>query len=354
MAGKTIRIDLVDLNRELQTRAGTDEATAQEYAERMSDGEKFPPVTVFIIDGVYHLADGFHRVRAAELNGKRSINAEVREGTIEDAIIYGGTANNKQGKRLTREDAQHFMRMVWERRETIFGGTPTGGNFATRCGVSRRTGERFVAEREAEMQPTESTSNASMTHFSPPVRIAADRRKYPVRPMRPMKPSTPIAPVTMPVRPSIVPGEDAQDGAPVVASSAPVTQAAPIGDKYLDANGKAHAVPLDRFGVEIHPPIIPTFDDTEMSKLDAAIKTASALRVMVRKEIENGAPAFAAVRQDAVIELDNAYNYLKAAKPFCVCRWCQGYGCTACHGRGWQTADEYERNPNEFKANPTK
>lgn len=349
MTSKTMRIELASLNRELQTRAGTDEATAQEYAERMSDGEKFPPVTVFIIDGVYHLADGFHRVRAAELNGKRSITAEVREGTVEDAIIYGGTANNKQGKRPTREDAQHFMRMVWERRETIFGGTPTGGNFATRCGVSRRTGERFVAEREAEMQPTESTSNASMTHFSPPVRIAADGRKYPVRPMRPVKPSTPIAPVTMPVRPSIVPGEDAQDGAPVVASSAPVMQAETA---HPTTNDGKHAVPLDRFGVEIPPSIIPSF--AERSKLDETIKTASALRVMLRNALAEAAPAFAAVRQDALIELDNAYNYLKAAKPFCVCRLCQGNGCNACHNRGWQTVDEYERNPNEFKANPTK
>ena len=39
-----------------------------------------------------------------------------------------------------------------------------------------------------------------------------------------------------------------------------------------------------------------------------------------------------------------------AAEPHCVCRMCQGQGCKACHGRGWQTEEEYKRNPKEFKA----
>ena len=56
------------------------------------------------------------------------------------------------------------------------------------------------------------------------------------------------------------------------------------------------------------------------------------------------------MRQDALVQLDNAYRFVSAAEPHCVCRMCQGTGCKACHERGWQTEEEYRRNPKEFKA----
>ena len=70
----------------------------------------------------------------------------------------------------------------------------------------------------------------------------------------------------------------------------------------------------------------------------------------MRAAMEDGLEAFKAVRQDALVQLNNAYNFVKSAKAHCVCRMCQGMGCKACHERGWQTEEEYERNPKEFKA----
>jgi hypothetical protein len=29
---------------------------------------------------------------------------------------------------------------------------------------------------------------------------------------------------------------------------------------------------------------------------------------------------------------------------------CQGDGCKACHNKGFQTEEQYDRNPKEFKA----
>ena len=49
------------------------------------------------------------------------------------------------------------------------------------------------------------------------------------------------------------------------------------------------------------------------------------------------------------MNLNNAYNFVSAAEPHCVCRMCQGNGCKACHERGWQTEEEYKRNPKEFQ-----
>jgi len=57
--------------------------TVQEYAEALADGATFPPVTVFH-DGTDHwLADGFHRVRAAETNAYPQIAADVRQAEAE-------------------------------------------------------------------------------------------------------------------------------------------------------------------------------------------------------------------------------------------------------------------------------
>ena len=109
----------------------------------------------------------------------------------------------------------------------------------------------------------------------------------------------------------------------------------------------AHVVPLDRFGTEIPVEINAAFEQDE---LNAVIRNISDARSVLRAALEDGLEAFKAVRQDALIQLNNAYNFVKSAKAHCVCRICQGNGCKACHERGWQTEEEYERNPKEFKA----
>ena len=109
----------------------------------------------------------------------------------------------------------------------------------------------------------------------------------------------------------------------------------------------AHVVPCDRFGVEIPVEINDAF---ETDDINSVISDISDARSVLRTALEAQLDAFRAVRQDALIMLNNAYNFVKSARAFCVCRMCQGNGCKACHERGWQTEEEYERNPKEFKA----
>ena len=319
-----MKIKIEELDLSLQTRAGTDAETIDNYAEAMADGAQFPEVTVFTDGTHYWLADGFHRVMAAKQNGRTVIAADVRKGTEDDAVVFGGTANNKQGKRPTRADVQHFLQMVWERREAIFGGTPTGGNLAEKCGVSRATGDRFVRGMLAEMPNEPSRPPASKTQVkmqerggseggytsqksqlpSMPTRpthlVGADGKMYPVRPSMPTRPSRP-----------------------------------------------AHVVPIDRYGTEIPVEINEAFNGGVLADVCSLISKA---RCALRKGFEDKLPQFAAVRQDALVNLNNAYNFVSAAEPHCVCRMCQGTGCKACHGRGWQTEEEYKRNPKEFQA----
>lgn len=313
-----MKIKIEDLDLSLQTRSGTDAETIDNYAEAMADGAQFPDVTVFTDGTHFWLADGFHRVMAAKQLGKKQISADVRKGTEDDAVVFGGTANNKQGKRPTRADVQHFLEMVWERREAIFGGTPTGGNLAEKCGVSIATGKNFVNRQLAIL--------ASRT---PPAPVYPTVSKIQL----PTRPNAPIQAPQMPVRPTQLVGANGK--------------MYPVRAMPTRPEKPAHIVPVDRFGVEIPIEINAAFEQDE---LDEVIHNISDARVALRAAMEDGLEAFKAVRQDALIQLNNAYNFVKSAKAHCVCRMCQGMGCKACHERGWQTEEEYERNPKEFKA----
>lgn len=326
-----MKIKIEELDLSLQTRAGTDAETIDNYAEAMADGAQFPDVTVFTDGTHYWLADGFHRVMAAKQNGRTAIAADVRKGTADDAVVFGGTANNKQGKRPTRADVQHFLQMVWERREAIFGGTPTGGNLAEKCGVSIATGKNFVSRQLANLAsttppaPVSSTANVGQLKMpKAPVRASSPKSQLPTMPTQligangKIYPVRPAAPVAAPVRPSM-----------------PTRPSKP-----------AHVVPVDRYGTEIPVEIQEAFDGGVLADICSLISKA---RCGLRKGMDDKLPQFAAVRQDALVQLDNAYRFVSAAEPHCVCRMCQGQGCKACHGRGWQTEEEYGRNPKEFK-----
>ena len=364
-----MKIKIADLDLSLQTRAGTDADTIKTYAEAMADGAQFPDVTVFTDGTKYWLADGFHRVMAAKVNGKAAISADVRKGTEDDAVVFGGTANNKQGKRPTRADVQHFLEMVWERREAIFGGTPTGGNLAEKCGVSRRTGEVFVKEKLAEMPKmpfrpraqnahvptrptirTEDVSHAQNAQVKAPVRpeklVGKDGKMYAVRPA-PKRPEKPAGKCRFTGPDGFCTNEAMQGGGfrcvgPTCGGREPLPEETPKAPTR-----PVRQMPRDRYGVEIPVNISEAF---EASPLPDILSCISKARVALRKGIEEKDPAFAAVRQDALVNLNNAYSFVASAEVWCVCRVCQGTGCKACHSRGWQTEEEYKRNPPEMKA----
>ena len=319
-----MKIKIEELDLSLQTRAGTDAETIDNYAEAMADGAQFPEVTVFTDGAHYWLADGFHRVMAAKQNGRTVIAADVRKGTEDDAVVFGGTANNKQGKRPTRADVQHFLQMVWERREAIFGGTPTGGNLAEKCGITRQAGTKFINEKLAEMPNATLRSTVNNLQLKMPERCWSEGGSTANVGQLP----------SMPVRPTQLIGANGKMYP--VRPSMPTRHSRP-----------AHVVPVDRYGTEIPVEINDAFNGGVLADVCGLISKA---RCALRKGFEDKLPQFAAVRQDALVQLDNAYRFVSAAEPHCVCRMCQGTGCKACHERGWQTEEEYKRNPKEFQA----
>lgn len=92
-----------------QSRDSNRYGVIEEYAEAMREGAVFPPVLV-VFDGTdYWLADGFHRVLAAEMASVDALDAEVRQGTRRDAVWLSCGANIKHGLRRSTADKQRAI-----------------------------------------------------------------------------------------------------------------------------------------------------------------------------------------------------------------------------------------------------
>lgn len=130
----TLAIDLIRIDGGTQPRAHLNPETVTEYANAMADdGCVFPPVTVFYDGADYWLADGFHRVAASKEAGFADIDADVRQGTRRDAVLFSVGANADHGLRRTNEDKRRAVLTLlndsewagWSDRE-----------IARQCGVS--------------------------------------------------------------------------------------------------------------------------------------------------------------------------------------------------------------------------
>jgi ParB-like chromosome segregation protein Spo0J len=103
---RDIPLDDLVLDPNLNLRDRLDDFTVERYADSWA---RLPPITVFDVDGRLVLADGFHRHAAAVMLGKRTISAEVREGTFTDALDYVASVNLFHGLPLTRTERRRAV-----------------------------------------------------------------------------------------------------------------------------------------------------------------------------------------------------------------------------------------------------
>ena len=112
-----LSIDKIRMDAGTQPRACLNNDVINEYASAMTAGEQFPPVVVFYDGKVYYLADGFHRVNAAIACTKTKIEADVRQGTRRDAVLYSVGVNATHGLRRTNEDKRRAVMLLLEDKE---------------------------------------------------------------------------------------------------------------------------------------------------------------------------------------------------------------------------------------------
>ena len=97
-------------------------------------------------DGAQHwLADGFHRYGAHQQKSAVTIRAEIREGTLKDAILFSVSANTTHGVRRSNEDKRRAVRTLLEDDEWQ---KWSDNEIAKRSGVSRGLVSGVKKERE--------------------------------------------------------------------------------------------------------------------------------------------------------------------------------------------------------------
>lgn len=295
------KIKLSDLVTEgLQIRCAIDKDVVAEYAEAMKDGAKFPPIFVYREERKprkgkkapdLYLADGYHRVGAAKELGLDEIEADVREGGFNEALKYALHANAEHGLRRTNADKWHALEVTWKNRKSLF--------------------KSFLGQdkdKKPNGEPS-STQLAEMTAVTQ--RFAAKFIK--------------------------TASEDSSKS-----DSDEETAAESEGVKANLTKG------LDRFGVAIPENLLPAFKGAaDVRKLSREVR---ALRNSLEERFKSNDLAFAAIPQQALINLDNAMHEIKSGQAYCVCRGCSGTGCYRCSDHGFQTGAQYRKMPEEYKA----
>jgi hypothetical protein len=130
---KVMNLAALVLDARLQSRVEINEDAVSEYANDITGGDQFPPVTTFF-DGVhFYLADGYHRYHAHKRAGKVSIQCEIINGTLRDAIYYSTAVNAKHGMRRSYADRRKAVMTLLDDFEWSL---KSNTEIAKHCGVS--------------------------------------------------------------------------------------------------------------------------------------------------------------------------------------------------------------------------
>lgn len=130
---KVMNIGALVMDERLQSRTEISEETVAEYVDAVKDGAEFPPVLVYF-DGInYYLTDGYHRVLAHKRAEKVSIQCDVLQGTLRDAILHSAGVNAKHGMRRSYADKRKAVMTLLDDFEWS---DWSNSEIARRCGVS--------------------------------------------------------------------------------------------------------------------------------------------------------------------------------------------------------------------------
>lgn len=106
---KTLSIDLIRTEGDMQGRA---EFSPEHIADLKAAWEAkadLPPLLVFFDGTDYWLADGFHRLDAAKLAKRASVQCDIEKGTRRDAWLAALKANQVHGLRRTNADKRKVV-----------------------------------------------------------------------------------------------------------------------------------------------------------------------------------------------------------------------------------------------------
>lgn len=147
MKTQVLSIDLLQIDADTQSRVAIDQETVESYAEIIGESKEwpFPPLDVFHDGSRYMVADGFHRVLGSNQAKRVSAPCRIHKGTAKDARIFGMTANDRHGLRMSRADKRSCVEWLLDN-----GGKMTQVEISAKAGVCRRLVQQIVAARRDE------------------------------------------------------------------------------------------------------------------------------------------------------------------------------------------------------------
>jgi len=111
-----ISLGALTLRGEVQQRA-IDPETVNLYAERIKAGDRFPPIEVVEAPEGLVPWDGWHRIKAAQKAGVGQLAANIRPGSLLDAIRLSYRANGRNGRPLTPREKAAIVAKVYADKE---------------------------------------------------------------------------------------------------------------------------------------------------------------------------------------------------------------------------------------------
>ena len=168
MTTEPLNFDLIVLDGGTQSRVTINQDTVDDYAEIIAATKPgkwpFPPLDVFFDGTDRFMSDGFHRLLGAKQAGRVSAPCVIHKGTAQDARIFGMTANDSNGLRMTRADKRACVEWLLDN-----GGKIPQQEIAAKAGVSVRLVKIVVAERKPKVAPV---SVQPVTHSEQKVQFA--------------------------------------------------------------------------------------------------------------------------------------------------------------------------------------
>ena len=301
-AVKPLPLDVIRLDGGTQPRDRIDPALVAEYAERMAVDDVFPPITVWYDGTAYWPSDGFHRIKAAETAGQKSVAAEIHEGTQDDARWASLAANQTHGLRRTNEDKVRAVKLALAARPDL-----SDRAIGEHVGVDHKMVGRYRAGKAATGEMPQST-----------VRTGLDGRK------------TDTAKIG---RKAAAPAPDTE----------PDPDAIPI--------GKPAAAPVvkDQLGQVLGGNVANAF--ARRQEIQDLMTAVSRIKTSVLDAKEKDDPLFAdIVASQFQADAMNLHRQLRATLPYAACPYCRQTGCKVCFGRGYVGEFTYSAAPSDLKA----
>lgn len=301
-----------------QQRVKIDPNYVTELKEHLRDNglESLPPVQVVEdSEGNRYLWDGFQTTMANEALTATEIFAQIRPGTLRDAIQLSTGANASHGKRRTNDDkAKAVERLLTDELWATYSDVVLGrianvssmyvGNMRKKLGITS-TGVRINAAGQA----FDATANAKGGTIQGATR--GDGEKPPTEP-----------------------GEG---------EGSPATSVAAKRDGYGRVIPEQAVLPLGLIGPRVA---------TEVTNLlSAGKKSLAAIIESLASSQDESLANFVTESKAAVRMITETISKLNDAKPHAVCVFCKGLNpdCSACNGSGWLTRKPTLDAPDKFR-----